>query len=155
MVAASSENPVRAAISNVVSAVYKASGAMTPPEPGLSPLWQAIKRVDSGGVDAAVAAKADLNERDANGDTALLYIARAGHYKYPPADIPTKLIRGGADVEAKDRKGLTALQISLLSGWQNISEVLIKNGASTAGVPEIKARLTCPDCKRLVAKYNL
>ena len=39
------------------------------------------------------------------------------HYKYPPADIPTKLIQGGADIEAKDSKGMTALQVSLLAGW--------------------------------------
>ena len=47
------------------------------------------------------------------------------------------------------------LQVSLMAGWQNISELFIKSGASTAGVPAIKARLTCPDCKRIVAKYNL
>lgn len=39
------------------------------------------------------------------------------HYKYPPAEIPAKLIQAGADIEARDSKGLTALQISLLSGW--------------------------------------
>lgn len=47
------------------------------------------------------------------------------------------------------------LQVSLLSGWQNISELLIQSGASTKNVGEIKGRLTCPDCKRVVAKYNL
>jgi hypothetical protein len=31
------------------------------------------------------------------------------------------LIKAGADMEAKDRQGLTALQVSLLAGWQNIS----------------------------------
>jgi hypothetical protein len=35
------------------------------------------------------------------------------------------------------------------------AELLIKSGADTSGVPSIKARLTCPDCKRLVARYNL
>jgi hypothetical protein len=38
---------------------------------------------------------------------------------------------------------------------QNIAELLIKSGASTSGVAAIKSRLTCPDCKRLVAQYNL
>ena len=42
-----------------------------------------------------------------------------------------------------------------MSGWQNISELLIKSGASTAGVAAIKGRLTCPDCKRVVAQYKL
>lgn len=65
------------------------------------------------------------------------------------------LVAAGADLEAKDTNGLTALQVSLLAGWQNIAELLITSGASTSGVPSIKARITCPDCKRLVAKYNL
>lgn len=47
------------------------------------------------------------------------------------------------------------LQVSLLSGWQNIAELLIKAGANTKNVADIKTRITCPDCKRLVAKYNL
>eukprot|EP00955_Chlamydomonas_euryale_P094309 364846-Chlamydomonas_euryale.AAC.4 len=38
---------------------------------------------------------------------------------------------------------------------QNISYELLRAGASTSGVPSIKSRLTCPDCKRLVAERNL
>jgi len=49
----------------------------------------------------------------------------------------------------------TPPQVSLLSGWQNIAELLIANGADTAGVADIKASITCPDCKRVVAKYSL
>lgn len=37
---------------------------------------------------AAIARAADLNERNANGDTPLLFIAREGHYKYPPNEVP-------------------------------------------------------------------
>lgn len=58
-------------------------------------------------VDAAAAAAAP-------GDTPLLYIAREGHYKYPPAEIPALLIQSGANMEAKDSSGKTALQVSLL-----------------------------------------
>lgn len=47
---ASDVNPVRAAISNVVSQVYKIQGMTSAPESGLSPLWQAIKRMDLAGV---------------------------------------------------------------------------------------------------------
>jgi hypothetical protein len=73
----------------------------------------------------------------------------------PPAEIPAALVGAGADLEARDAGGMTALQVSLLAGWQNIAELLIKSGASTAGVAAIKGRLTCPDCKRLVAQYKL
>lgn len=152
---ASEVSPVRQVLTQVVSGVYKASALFAQPEPGLSPLWAAVKKLDAAGVSAAAAAGANLNERDAAGDTPLLAIAREGHYKYPPAEIPTALVRGGADLEARDKSGLTALQVSLLAGWQNIAELLIKSGASTSGVPAIKGRITCPDCKRIVAVYNL
>ncbi|EFJ42946.1 hypothetical protein VOLCADRAFT_107046 [Volvox carteri f. nagariensis] len=149
------DNPVRQALSQVAINVYKVSALMSQPEAGLTPLWAAVKRLDLGAVNAALRAGADPNERDAAGDTPLLCIARAGHYKYPPNEIPAALVKAGADMEAKDKSGLTALQVSLLSGWQNIAELLIKAGASTAGVAAVKNRLTCPDCKRLVAQYNL
>jgi hypothetical protein len=45
------------------------------------------------------------------GDTPLLFIAREGHYKYPPAEIPALLIQSGANMEAKDSAGRTALQV--------------------------------------------
>ncbi len=62
---------------------------------------------------------------------------------------PCAIARSAAAMHAR------IVQVSLLAGWQNIAELLIKSGASTAGVASIKARLTCPDCKRLVAQYNL
>ncbi|GFR45160.1 hypothetical protein Agub_g6544 [Astrephomene gubernaculifera] len=156
LAAFTSDNPVRQTLSQVASNVYKVSAMFSQPEPGLTPLWAAVKRLDLSAVKAALNSGASPDERDAtSGDTPLLMIARAGHYKYPPSEIPAALVRAGADLEARDKAGLTALQISLLSGWQNIAELLISSGASTAGVAEVKPRLTCPDCKRLVAKYNL
>lgn len=85
----------------------------------------------------------------------LCFLWCAGHYKYPPAEIPALLIQSGANLEAKDASGRTALQVALLSGWQNIAELLIKSNAQTGAVPDIKASITCPDCKRIVATYNL
>lgn len=114
-----------------------------------------MMKLDNSAVSAALRSGGDPNQRNASGLTPLHYIAREGHYKFPPSEIPAALLAAGADLEAKDSEGLTALQVSLLKGWQNISELLIKKGASTSGVPGIRSRLTCPDCKALVLQYNL
>lgn len=148
-------NPVREIVSGIASNIYKAQAALQPEEMGESVLWRKIKRLDLDGVQAALDAGNSADEKGADGDTPLLYIARAGHYKYPPTEIPQSLINAGADLDVKDKRGLTALQVSLLSGWQNIAEVLIQNGADTSGVAAIKGQITCPDCKRLVLRYEL
>ncbi|KAI8468824.1 MAG: hypothetical protein J3K34DRAFT_426019 [Monoraphidium minutum] len=118
-------------------------------------MWQALAKLDKGGVEAAIRAGGDVNARNAAGDTALLHIAREGHYKFPPREIPLALIQAGADLEATDKSGRTALQVALLSGWQNIAELLIKSKAQTGGVAAIKGSVTCPDCKRIIAQYAL
>jgi hypothetical protein len=38
--------------------------------------------------------------------------AASGHYKYPPAEIPALLVQSGANLEATDAAGKTALQAS-------------------------------------------
>lgn len=148
-------NPVRTAVGGFATNMFKLAAAFQSKDPNLSQLWNAIKSLDQAAVQQALQAGGNPNETLPTGDTPLLFIAREGHYKYPPAEIPTQLIRAGADLEAKDRGGLTALQVSLLSGWQNIAELLLQNKADTSGVASIKPRLTCPDCKRLVSKYQL
>lgn len=155
MYASSSDNPVRQALSGLASNIYKATASFQAVDSSLPPLWQGLQKLDMGAVQSALRSGADPNETNTQGDTPLLYIAREGHYKYPPQEIPALLIQSGADLEAKDATGCTALQVALLSGWQNIAELLIKNGAKTGGVPDIKASITCPDCKRIVATYNL
>lgn len=77
-------------------------------------------KLDKSAVEAALASGGDANERmPGSTDTPLLYIARAGHYKYPPAEIPLALVKGGADMEAKDASGKTALEVC---GWGRGSE---------------------------------
>ena len=64
--------------------------------------------------------KASLLETDAEGNGPLHIIAKVGHYKYPPAGIPKLLIDSGVDINAKNYSGVTALEISLLTGWQKV-----------------------------------
>ena len=60
-----------------------------------------------------------INDRDpSSGNNAMHIIAKRGHYKFPPANIPKLLIVSGIDVNAKNVNGETPLEISLLSGWQ-------------------------------------
>eukprot|EP01038_Epipyxis_sp_PR26KG_P010138 gene10138-13638_t len=97
-----------------------------------------------------------VNIVDSNGQNAMHIVAKKGHYKYPPGGIPLFLIQNGININAKDKAGSTPLEISLLSGWQKIAMLLLDNGANRLVVTDdIKQRITCPDCKRVVKQYNL
>ena len=92
-----------------------------------------------------------VNEKDSNGNNAMHIIAKKGHYRFPPNEIPTTLIKGGIDINAKNAQQKTALEISLLSGWQKISMLLLDNNADrTVVTNEVVSKITCPDCKRVV-----
>jgi ankyrin repeat protein len=105
----------------------------------------------------SAATKEVVNAREeTTGKNAMHYIAKKGHYQYPPEGIPTLLIDKGIDINAKDGDGRTSLEISLLSGWQKIAILLLDKGADKSVVTsEVKNRITCPDCKRVVKTYSL
>ena len=97
-----------------------------------------------------------VNDKLRDGSNAMHIIAEQGHYKYPPDRIPQYLIDNKININEKNRARKTALEISLLSGWQNIAILLLNNGADRSVVTnDIKQRITCPDCKRVVKHYNL
>lgn len=83
-------------------------------------------------------------------------IATKGHYFFPPQDIPLALIKAGIDINAKNDEGRTPLEISLLKGWQRIAMLLLDSGADrTVVTNEVKSKITCPDCKKVVRDYDL
>ena len=98
-----------------------------------------------------------INQVDpTTGNNALHIIAKKGHYQYPPQEIPKLLIEKGIDINRKNLNDKTALEISLLSGWQKISMLLLDNGADRSVVTQdVVSKITCPDCKRVVREYNL
>jgi hypothetical protein len=49
----SSASPARQAISGLVSGIYKATAAFQAVEPGTSPLWAAVQKLDLSGEDMA------------------------------------------------------------------------------------------------------
>lgn len=98
----------------------------------------------------------EINKIDSKQNTAMHVIAKLGHYKYPPAAVPTLLIDSGININAKNGDGLTALEISLLSGWQKIAYLLLDRGADKSVVTQSTvSRITCPDCKKVVREYQL
>ena len=42
-----------------------------------------------------------------------------------------------------------------MSGWQNLAALYIDSGAKTDKVADIKAKITCPDVKRVLGGYKL
>lgn len=88
-----------------------------------SGLLEAVRSFDTNRIQVLVKlpeSKTYLAETDNEGNGALHLIAKVGHYKYPPAGIPKLLIESGIDVNAKNSNGATALEISLLTGWQKV-----------------------------------
>jgi ankyrin repeat protein len=124
------------------------------------PLIDAVRSKD----ETAIRSILSQNPKNADavdpstGQNALHIIAsrNQGHYKYPPDGIPKLLISSGIDINAKDKSGKTALEISLLSGWQKISYLLLDAGADRGVVTQdTVSAITCPDCKRVVREYKL
>jgi len=103
--------------------------------------------------------KKAADETDSDGNTALHIIAKRGHYQYPPepeGSIPKILIEAGANLNLKNKANRTSLEIALLSGWQRIAYLLLEKGADRSVVTdEVKSKITCPDCKRVVKEYSL
>lgn len=100
--------------------------------------------------------KGKINDCDLDGNNAMHIIAKKGHYQFPPSEIPKTLIDGGLNINAKNKDNKTSLEISLLSGWQKISMLLLDNNADRSVVTkDVVSRLTCPDCKRVVKEYEL
>ena len=83
-------------------------------------LLDAVNSRDARIVQVAIGKNIPLDETDQSGNGALHIIAKEGHYKFPPSGIPKLLIDSGIDINAKNSNGATALEISLLSGWQKV-----------------------------------
>lgn len=122
----------------------------------------AVKSRNMDTIEAVVARAAGnrasvVNEKDpATGDNSMHYISRKGHYAFPPMKIPAYLIDSGIDINAINGENQTALEIALLSGWQKIAMLLLDRGADKSVVTaDVKSRIRCPDCKRVVSTYNL
>lgn len=89
-------------------------------------LLVAAKKGDTATVQALLDKGADVNAKDKDGWTALMFAANNGH-----ATIVQALLDRGADVNAKteDEKGATALMVTAWQGHTAIVEALLDRGA--------------------------
>jgi ankyrin repeat protein len=72
-------------------------------------------------MEAALSGRADVDAKDRNGWTALMWAADEGQ-----TDVARQLLEKGADVNSKDKKGRTAL---MLAGSQWTMKLLLEKGA--------------------------
>eukprot|EP00163_Fabomonas_tropica_P016530 TRINITY_DN2960_c0_g2_i3.p1 TRINITY_DN2960_c0_g2~~TRINITY_DN2960_c0_g2_i3.p1 ORF type:complete len:3332 (+),score=486.18 TRINITY_DN2960_c0_g2_i3:638-9997(+) len=87
-------------------------------------------------VKALLAAKANVNHKNALGMTALHYAASNGR-----ANVLSALIQAGADVEVKTKAGATALSLACVNAHPECTNILILAQAKV-DVPDIKG--DCP-----------
>lgn len=75
-------------------------------------------------VEVCIENGADVNARDMDGFTALMWACMRGNF-----EIVKYLVERGADVNAKNDAGFTALMMASGQGYFEIVEYLIENGA--------------------------
>jgi TonB family protein len=97
------------------------------PKPGKTKLMDAAHRGDKKAFQAAMEAGDKLNDVDASGWTPLMYAASSY------SDSPVKeIIKAGVDVNARSKRGETALMASAVTGMAD--EELLKAGAEVNAV---------------------
>jgi len=99
---------------------------------GATPLMEASLNDLTGVVDLLLKAHADVNARSAGDITALM--EACSDYFFPGRDsveLVTKLIEAGADVNAVNEYGETALSYAMESKSPRVIETLLKYGAKT------------------------
>jgi len=76
---------------------------------------------------------ADINQQDAEGQTALMHALR-----YSDMDVIETLIRAGADLDIQDNEGNTALMMAELIESTKVANILKQAGASQKGLKEVE-----------------
>lgn len=93
-----------------------------------SRLFEAAKTNDVETLRKLIDSGVDIETKDSNGLTPLMWAAKANSI-----DSTKKLIAMGANIEARDKKGLTPLIWSAKEGSNDVTKILITVGASIEG----------------------
>ena len=72
----------------------------------------------------AAEVEADVNKKDDNGTTPLMFAAKSGYDK-----VANKLIDAAAKLDTEDSQGKTALMFAALKDQENVAKILIEKGA--------------------------
>lgn len=80
--------------------------------------------IDKSKVEMLLSGGADVNAKNRDGWTALMWASWYGH-----KDVVSLLLANGADVNAKDSNGRTALMWASINGHKDVVSLLIANGA--------------------------
>ncbi len=91
---------------------------------GLFPLWYAVRNGDNKMIQLLLAAKADLEAKDKNGETVLLY-ACAKREEY----VVVELLNRGANFNITDKQKSTPLMIVSGRGFEKAVQILISKNA--------------------------
>jgi TonB family protein len=100
------------------------------PKPGKTKLMDAILKRDKTGIQAALATEDKFTDADASGWTPLMYAA--GSYS---SSGEGELLKAGADVNARSKRGETALMAAAATGMAD--EDLIHAGADVNAINDI------------------
>lgn len=101
-----------------------ANGAGVATRGSVKSLAEAAELRDSRAIDAMLRGKADVNGKQADGMTALLWAAH-----HDDLALARRLIAAGADVHAANRYGVTALYLACLNGNAEFARLLLEKGA--------------------------
>jgi CubicO group peptidase (beta-lactamase class C family) len=124
---------MRSPLHSVIALALACSTAQAPrptasadaPTQGQGPsIHMAALQGDTEAVRRAIAAGADLNQRDAYGSTPLLVAATFGRI-----EVARALIAAGADLRLKDRQGSTPLHVAAFLGHPELVRAMVDAGA--------------------------
>nr|MCR4623632.1 ankyrin repeat domain-containing protein [Alphaproteobacteria bacterium] len=78
----------------------------------------------------ALKSKTNVNIKDENGYTALLSVLKDERIRRVRYDLVKRLLESGANVNASNGRGITALHLAAQEGYAEIAELLIEQGAN-------------------------